>query len=132
VVIATWIASSIAPVTPLNADSPQTMAQRVTVPVKAGMESDLPPESELVYLPTKSPNPVPPNGWRRTELGWENVSTWPKPGRPLGAIVNEQELREPRWFNHVLSQVRQLPPLTFAALQVATIAIVVRLSRRRR
>lgn len=100
--------------------------------IEAVTETELPPESELVYLPVRSPNPIAPQGWRRTDRGWEHVSTWPKPGRPLGEIVREQEQREPRWLSNVLTEVRQLPPLTFAALQIVAIAGVVRLSFRSR
>jgi len=98
-----------------------------------GLATDhLPPETELVYLPTRSPNPVAPRGWRRTDRGWENASSWRLAARPLAEIVKAQESREPMWMNRLLAGLRGVPPLAYAFLQIAAIAGIVAVSRRAR
>jgi hypothetical protein len=94
--------------------------------------SQLPAEREFAQLTSRSPDPIAPQGWRRTEQGWEDVSKWPPLPRPLGEIILGQQEREPAWIQFSLATVRGIPPLAFAMLQIAAIAVVVNLSRRRR
>jgi hypothetical protein len=69
---------------------------------------------------------VPPQGWRRTANGWEHVSGWQQlASRPLGELVLNQRRREPVWIQTALRTLRQLPPLTFALLQLTAIAAIV-------
>ena len=99
----------------------------------AVMEEDqLPPETELISLSNSHGNAVAPQGWRRTDLGWEHVSTWRPVARPLGEIVLAQEAREPAWVKGTLAEVRQMPPLAFAFLQIAAIAGIFAVSRHER
>ena len=95
-------------------------------------DSSLPPETEVIYLQTRKANPVPPQGWRRTDRGWEHVSTWRKLGRPLAEIVMDQQEREPGWVKSGLASIRELPPLAFAMLQVTAISAIFWLSQRDR
>jgi hypothetical protein len=92
----------------------------------------LQPNSELALLSGQHPNPVAPEGWRRTSEGWEHVSTWQPIARPLGEIVMEQKAREPIWIRAGLAKVRDVPPLAFALLQIAAISAIVGLSRTER
>ena len=84
---------------------------------RADSGDHLPAETELVYLPVRRPNPVPPQGWRRTRDGWEHVSTWRPLGRPLGEIVMEQEAREPGWMK---GRVGEAQAIAAAGLRDAT------------
>jgi hypothetical protein len=111
----------------------------LSIPGYLGMPDDgrgllatdrLPPETELVYLPTRSPNPVAPQGWRRTDRGWENASSWRLAARSLAEIVKAQESREPMWMNRLLAGLRGVPPLAYAFLQIAAIAGIIAISRR--
>ena len=94
----------------------------------AELETTLPPESELVLLPSRRPNPVAPKGWRRTKHGWEHVSTWRPIPRPLGQIIETQFDREPAWARLMLERLRGVPPLMFALIQVTAIAAIVNVS----
>jgi hypothetical protein len=98
----------------------------------ADASDGLPAETELVYLTTRRPNPIAPHGWRRTDLGWEDVSTWRRRPRPLGEIVMAQEAREPSWMKWALEELRQVPPLAFAMLQIAAISGIIGVSRTER
>ncbi len=100
--------------------------------LRSGGEASLPPETEVIYLQTRSANPVPPQGWRRTDRGWEHVSTWRKIGRPLAEIVMDQQKREPGWVNSGLASIRELPPLAFAMLQITAISAIFWLAGRDR
>ena len=73
---------------------------------------------------------VPPEGWRHSKDGWEHVSTWRQTPRPLGEIVMEQEMREPKWMKSALASVRGIPPLAFGLFQIAAIALIVNVTRR--
>jgi hypothetical protein len=88
----------------------------------------LPPESELILLTSRPANPIAPQGWRRTDQGWEHVSTWSLP-RPLGEIIEGQRDREPAWLQLTLARLRDVPPLVFGMLQIAAIALIVRFTR---
>ena len=97
-----------------------------------GDEASLPPETEVIYLQARGANPVPPQGWRRTDRGWEHVSTWRRIGRPLAEIVMDQQDREPGWVNSGLARIRELPPLAFAMLQITAISAIFWLAGRDR
>lgn len=85
----------------------------------------LPPETKLVLLGSRRPNPVAPEGWRRTDQGWEHVSTWRPIPRPLDEIIATQVDREPAWIRNILDRLRSVPPLMFALIQVTAIAAIV-------
>lgn len=93
-------------------------------------EEVLPPETKLVLLDSRRPNPVLPEGWRRTKHGWEHVSTWRIP-RPLGQIIANQLDREPVWARNILAGLRSVPPLMFALIQITAIAAIINASRNR-
>ena len=95
-------------------------------------EGSLPPETKIIYLHAREANPVSPQGWRRTDRGWEHVSTWRKFGRPLAEIVMDQQEREPGWIKSGLASIRKLPPLAFAMLQITAISAIFWLSQRDR
>ena len=90
----------------------------------------LPPETELVLLPSRSPNPISPRGWRRTAQGWEHAGSWSIP-RPLGEIITSQRSREPAWMQFTLAKLRGVPPLLFAMLQIIFVAMILSVARRR-
>ncbi len=74
----------------------------------------------------KDPGSIPPQGWRRTANGWENVSQWrSRPTLPLAELILIQKGREPAWIQHVLQLLRDVSPLTYALLQITTIAAIV-------
>lgn len=100
--------------------------------ISSDEEAPLPPETEVIYLRSRRANPVPPQGWRRTDRGWEDVSTWRKIGRPLAEIVIAQQNREPGWVSSGLARIRELPPLAFAMLQIAAVSAIFWLARRDR
>lgn len=89
----------------------------------------LPPETELVLLGSRRPNPVAPEGWRRTDQGWEHVSTWRPIPRPLGEIIETQLDQEPAWVRFILDRLRSVPPLMFALIQITAIAAIVNVAR---
>ena len=101
-----------------------------------GENSDL-PVSDFQGTTTPAPktdaqgHAVPPEGWRRTKDGWEHVSTWRPTARPLGEIVLQQEMREPKWMKSALAGVRGIPPLAFGLFQITAIAVIVNVTQRR-
>lgn len=114
----------------LQAD--QLVAVRDETGVPTGDKSStLPPETELVLLDKRRPNPVAPTGWRRTAQGWEDVSTWRPAPRPLGEIIATQVDREPVWAREILGRLRGVPPLMFAMVQITAIAAIVRFAKNR-
>ncbi len=76
------------------------------------------------------PRAVAPQGWRRTNRGWEHVSTWRRPSRDLAEIIRLQETREPAWIRSILAGLRGIPPLVYAFIQVGAIAAIVHVTRR--
>jgi hypothetical protein len=70
-------------------------------------------------------SPLDPDGWRRTTNGWEHISTWPPPPRPLAEWIHSQQTREPIWVQRTLAELRQTPPLVFALIQITAIVAVV-------
>jgi hypothetical protein len=72
---------------------------------------------------------VAPEGWRLTNRGWEDVSTWPPLPRSLGEIVIGQRASEPAWLQLTLAKLRGVPPLIFALLQLTAITAIVNTSR---
>jgi hypothetical protein len=111
------------PVAAMNQGARDDQAELATV---------LPPNTEGVLLSSRSRSAVAPEGWRRTDQGWEDVSTWPALQRPLGEIIRHQEEREPAWIQFVLATLRDVPPLAFALLQVSMVAAIVILAKRRK
>ncbi|TWT48080.1 hypothetical protein Pla22_50800 [Rubripirellula amarantea] len=74
-----------------------------------------------------------PEGWRRTSQGWEFASDWhdesqyqtPVMTKSINRWIEVQKNREPHWVQATLDAVRRLPPLTFAILQVAAVAVAI-------
>jgi len=95
------------------------------VKIGEAISKELPPETELIYLHRSPANPVAPTGWRRTQHGWEDVSTWPTKAPSLPEIVMRQELQESAWIRDSLQTLRRVPPLVFAMLQLAAVAVII-------
>ncbi len=91
---------------------------------------ELPPETELVLLESRRPNPVAPQGWRKTKDGWEHVSTWPQPGKSINQWIDTQHDQEPPWLRHTFARLRTISPLMIALMQITAIALIVNVSRR--
>ena len=72
---------------------------------------------------------VAPRGWRKTATGWEHTSTWLiEPFLPrIESNNSSQELHDP---SLILQGLRRIPPLAYAAMQIAVIAGVITVSRR--
>jgi hypothetical protein len=77
------------------------------------------------------PKAVAPNGWRRTSHGWEHASSWPLQPRQLGEIIRQQEDREPAWIQLALANLRDVPPLAFALIQIGAIVAILQVEKRR-
>ena len=78
-------------------------------------------------------NPVAPVGWRRTNRGWEHVSTWPTAGTTMlstgtsdsiNQLILSQRASESWWLQTTLAHLRQIPPLIFCVMQIAAIAVI--------
>lgn len=93
---------------------------------------ELPPETEKVLLSSRDPNPVLPQGWRRTRDGWEDVSTWTKTGKNINDLIAEQKSQEPAWIRIVFSKIRAISPLMIALMQVSVVATIVNVARSRK
>ena len=104
---------------------PPATIKRASADRSAVMQGDLPPETDRVLPNSRERNPVAPEGWRRTDQGWEHVSTWPPIPRPLFEIIQSQQDREPAWIQLLLAKLRNVPPLIFALIQVTAIAVIV-------
>jgi len=68
---------------------------------------------------------VQPEGWRRTVNGWEHVSNWHASAVPLEQVISGQRDREPYWVRALLAWLRSLSPVTYAAIQLATLIVAV-------
>jgi hypothetical protein len=100
-------------------------------PTPAIMVSDSPPETQAVLLTSTSPIARAPEGWRRTEQGWEHVSNWSLP-RSLGDIIESQQRREPVWAQFTLDLLNAVPPLVYGLIQIAAITVIVNIGGRRK
>ncbi len=69
-------------------------------------------------------NSVPPEGWRRTNRGWEHVSSWTSPTESIASLMETQAAREPAFARGLLAQVSKLSPVTFAMCQVVAILAI--------
>ena len=67
---------------------------------------------------------VPPEGWRRTNRGWEHVSSWASPTKSIDSLMETQAAREPAFARGLLAQVSKLSPVTFAMCQVVAILAI--------
>ena len=112
-----------------------------TVPVTGSVAvvSTSSSEVQTASITGRQPNPVPPVGWRRTNRGWEHVSTWPTAeARTLSpnaaASINElilnQRASESAWLQTILGRLRQIPPLMFSVMQITAIAVIALCARR--
>ena len=84
-------------------------------------------------------NPVAPVGWRRTNRGWEHVSTWSTAGTTVlstgsSASINQlilsQRASESWWIRTTLAHLRQIPPLMFSVMQIAAIAVIAGIAKK--
>ena len=91
----------------------------------------LPPETELVLLTSRPPNPVAPEGWRRTVDGWEHVSTWASFGPSISQRIIAQRAQEPRWIRHAFIRILGISPLLIGMFQLTAIAAIVYVAQRR-
>ena len=112
----------------VQADQSLTL-QSADLPPEVG--AAMPPETELVLLDARRPNPVAPEGWRRTDQGWEHVSTWRPMPRPLDEIIETQVQQESVWIRFILARLRRVPPLMFALIQITAVAAIVNVARKR-
>lgn len=69
-------------------------------------------------------NPVPPVGWRKTNRGWEHVSSWNSPTESIESLMETQAAREPAFARGALAKVSKLSPVTFAMCQVVAILAI--------
>lgn len=75
-----------------------------------------------------SPVAVLPEGWRRTNRGWEHVSTW-RPARPL-MVAESTYSGESTWIQITLDKIHDVPPLIFALGQLTLVAVIVNVGHR--
>ena len=116
----------------LASSMPLAPITRSQVDHSSAATGDLPHEGELLLLTSRHPIPVAPEGWRRTDKGWEHVSTWRSMPRPLGEIIKSQVEREPAWLQLTLAKLRNVPPLIFALIQLTAITAIVNTSRNKK
>lgn len=73
---------------------------------------------------------VAPRGWRKTATGWEHTSTWLiEPFLPRFEANESRRAGQDSSF--ILQGLRRIPPLAYAAMQIAMIAGVITVHRRR-
>lgn len=84
----------------------------------------------------RQPKSVPPSGWRRTNRGWEKVDLWAKqfpdlygPERTLDDWISHHQQERPIWIELSFAQLRRMPPLGIAGLQVIAIWLITRQAR---
>lgn len=72
---------------------------------------------------------IPPAGWRRTNRGWENTSTWAQAKPSLESLMERQAAREPALARSLLAKVSGCSPVAFAMFQIATIIAIACLAK---
>jgi hypothetical protein len=72
------------------------------------------------------PTAVLPEGWRRTNRGWEHVSTWRPMIEPMEPV---QDNVRATWLDALLNKLHDVPPWMFAVLQITAIAVIVNLTK---
>ncbi len=89
--------------------------------------------SSAIPLTTSSDasSAVAPEGWRRTNRGWEHTSNW--------HLTRHDEMQyagmpgfPPTWATMTMETVRNTSPLVITLAQLAAIGMIVRFSNRRR
>ena len=73
---------------------------------------------------------VIPEGWRRTAKGWVHTSQWHFSQAETTSVPKSSGGVEPRWFGNAMETVRRTSPLVIAMMQIASVAIIICLSRR--
>jgi hypothetical protein len=68
---------------------------------------------------------IAPTGWRRTNRGWEHVSSWGSSRTSITALMETQAAREPALARGLLANVSKLSPVTFAICQVGAIVAII-------
>lgn len=94
---------------------------------------DVQTDLEAAIESARRPKSVPPSGWRRTNRGWEKVDLWAKqfphlygPERTLDDWINHHQQERPSWIELSFAQLRRIPPLGIAGLQVIAIWLIAR------
>lgn len=101
-------------------------------PRSISLAADTQPVSRTAQVPPlNSTRSLAPVGWRLTKTGWEDSSTWAPLPKSLGHWIELQEAREPVWIKTALANLRDVPPLAFGLSQLAAIAVIVQISKRR-
>ncbi len=67
---------------------------------------------------------VPPSGWRKTNRGWERVSTWAGYGPPINELIHTQKASEPAWAQVVFARLTNVSPITIALIQIFLITAI--------
>ena len=93
--------------------------------------------SPILSIRKSKLNAVPPVGWRRTRDGWQHTAQWPianvsQATPSIATLIASQESQEPHWLQNAMKRIRDIPPLMIALLQIAAIAAILHISRKRR
>lgn len=73
---------------------------------------------------------VVPEGWRRTNRGWEHTSRWQLAEPSDATRYASVALVQPIWATTTMETVRNTSPLVIAVMQITAIALIVRTSRK--
>ncbi|MDF1842238.1 MAG: hypothetical protein P1U77_12440 [Rubripirellula sp.] len=73
---------------------------------------------------------VIPEGWRRTAKGWVHTSQWHFSQAEATSIPKLPRGVQLRWLGDAMETVRRTSPLVIAMMQIASVAIIICLSRR--
>lgn len=96
---------------------------------------------EAAIASARQPKAVPPSGWRRTNRGWEKVDSWAKQfphlygpsavasSRTLEDWIDHHQQERPGWVELSFAQLRRIPPLGIAGLQIIAIWLISRQAR---
>ncbi|MGB7324853.1 MAG: hypothetical protein WBD31_08265 [Rubripirellula sp.] len=124
-VVVAGLLSLIGSDAPIQAD--RTFIQSVSATAPADVPpADVPPVDVAPGVVSHLPE-----GWRRTDNGWEHTSTWTPVTRHLSEWIESQQAREPLWAQRLLASLRDTPPLIYAMCQITAITAVVVLTQRR-
>ena len=75
---------------------------------------------------------VIPEGWRRTTQGWEHTTQWHFTQVTDSAPAAALPLAQPKWVMITMETLRRTSPLVIAMAQLAAVAGIIGLSKRRR
>ncbi|MEM8670839.1 MAG: hypothetical protein AAGG48_25145 [Planctomycetota bacterium] len=77
-------------------------------------------------------NAITPEGWRRTNRGWEHTSRWMLPTESQHRFPIADASLEPAWTSLNSNPVPRAVPLAIALAQIGLIVTIFRASRTRR